>query len=75
MNPSWLLLVSIAPMVVGPAPAERENLLIVSLCNGGTITIPLGNDGEQDKRHCDINACHAGNCRKLIAQGNARTLS
>lgn len=75
MNPSWLMLASVVPMVLGAAPADKENSLIVSLCNGGTITIPLGNDGEQDQRHCDIKACHAGNCRKLIAQGNARTPS
>jgi hypothetical protein len=48
------------------APANADgNVLLAQLCNGGTITIPLGNDDNPAPiEPCHIKACHAGACRQ-----------
>lgn len=59
-----LALAALVPVLVGPLPAAPATLT-AKLCNGGTITIPLGKDGPpaQDD-HCHPKACHAGTCRE-----------
>lgn len=57
-------LAALVPVLVGPLPAAPATLT-AKLCNGGTITIPLGKDvpPPQDDR-CHPKACHAGTCRE-----------
>lgn len=53
----------LASIPAPPANAEAD-VLIAALCNGGTISIPLGD--RKDKapdEPCDLKACHAGTCR------------
>lgn len=69
MNGSGLALLAIVPMVTGPQPAD-ENTLTMSLCDGGSITISLGDDDEQPTRDCHQKGCHAGNCRQKVKRGN-----
>lgn len=57
-----LALAALVPVLIGPLPAESE-AITAKLCNGGTITIPLGDEAPADDRYCHPKACHAGNCR------------
>ncbi|GAB5349720.1 hypothetical protein [Alteriqipengyuania sp. 357] len=64
MRPEWLALLAFVPLVVGPAP-EGNNAITAALCGGGTITIPLGEDGDdQPPPQSCFKGCHAGTCRK-----------
>lgn len=59
-------LAALVPVMVGPLPTSgAPAVLTARLCNGGTITIPLGPRklpaGERD---CHPKGCHAGMCRK-----------
>ncbi len=61
---SILAIGSIAAGPIFPSGDETAGTLTMSLCNGGEITIPLG-DGEEDgPRDCQSNACHAATCRE-----------
>ncbi|MEM7666269.1 MAG: hypothetical protein AAF250_10480 [Pseudomonadota bacterium] len=62
MNTPALAILAVLPMITGPLPAEEKSL-VATLCGGGTITIPLG-DNDEPKRDCHPKACHAANCRK-----------
>lgn len=53
---------ALLPMISSPLPRE-QNALIVSLCGGGEISIPLGDKNDEPDRACDMQACHAGTCR------------
>lgn len=56
-------LASLVPVLIGPLPAQQQ-AITAKLCNGGTITIPLGDgDTPADNGNCHPKACHAGNCR------------
>jgi hypothetical protein len=55
-------LLALVPVLIGPLPAEN-NAITAKLCNGGTITIPLGDDAPADDGNCHPKGCHAGNCR------------
>ena len=57
-------LAALVPVMLGPLPAE-EQAITAKLCNGGTITIPVG-DGEApaDEGNCHPKGCHAGTCRE-----------
>lgn len=57
-----LAALSVISLVLG-SPAEEEDALITTLCGGGTISIPIGDDSEQEAP-CAAKACHAVNCRK-----------
>jgi hypothetical protein len=61
-------LAALLPVMLGPLPAE-EQAITAKLCNGGTITIPLG-DGETpaDEGNCHPKGCHAGTCREKSDQ-------
>lgn len=53
----------LVPVLIGPLPDESRSIN-AQLCNGGTITIPLGGgDKPADNGNCHPKACHAGNCR------------
>lgn len=58
-----LVALALIPLAQGPSPQE-ERKITVSLCNGGTFTIPSGgNEPEPENRH---QGCHAISCRKKI---------
>ena len=56
-------LMAIVPMAIGPLPQE-ERTLTARLCNGGEITIPIGDKEDGNKRDCHSKACHVGSCRE-----------
>lgn len=63
-----LALAALVPVMVGPLPAPTASgapaALTARLCNGGTITIPLGpRKSPAGERDCHPKACHAGTCR------------
>ncbi len=76
-----LALAALVPVMLGPLPAPAAAsgpaALTARLCNGGTITIPLGQrKSPADKGDCHPKACHAGTCRedkpaKLISRKDA----
>lgn len=63
MIKALLGLAALMPMVTGPPPQEKKSLL-VGLCGGGQISIPIGDDTPVDDQPCDPQACHAGTCRE-----------
>jgi len=64
IRPDWLLLIGLAPMMLGPLSSGGDSIT-AQLCNGGTVTIPIERDNEQQpERDCRFQACHAGTCRK-----------
>lgn len=61
-------LAALFPVLIGPVPAE-SGAITAALCNGGTITIPLGDkDTPGDNDNCHPKGCHAGNCREKDRQ-------
>jgi hypothetical protein len=58
-----LALAALVPVLIGPLPAG-STAITAKLCNGGTITIPLGDDTPTDERQCHPKGCHAGTCRE-----------
>lgn len=58
-----LAVLALVPVMIGPLPA-RQAAITAALCNGGTITIPLGEEGPEDPRDCHPKGCHAGACRE-----------
>jgi hypothetical protein len=70
MNPGLFAIAAIVPLALGATPTDHEEALIVSLCNGGTIAIPLGENDSGQEQPCHAKACHAGACRKQIQKLN-----
>ncbi|MBE5074768.1 hypothetical protein IM511_10705 [Erythrobacteraceae bacterium E2-1 Yellow Sea] len=59
-------LAALIPAMMGPLPQAEGDVLVVALCGGGAISIPL-NDGDQQPAPapCNFKACHGGDsCRK-----------
>lgn len=54
---------ALLPVMLGPLPAE-EQAITAKLCNGGTITIPMGDGDPTEDRNCHPKGCHAGTCRE-----------
>jgi len=54
----------LVPVMVGPLPAPASQTLTMQLCNGGTITIPIGDGEPAPERDCHPKGCHAGTCRE-----------
>ena len=55
---------ALVPVLIGPLPAEA-GAITAKLCNGGTITIPVGGDDRPAKdENCHPKGCHAGACRE-----------
>jgi hypothetical protein len=55
-------LLTLVPVLIGPLPAENA-AITAKLCDGGTITIPLGDGAPVDDGACHPKGCHAGTCR------------
>jgi hypothetical protein len=56
---------ALLPAMVGPlAAAERS--LEVALCNGGSVSLPLGGEPapEEGSRPCCAKGCHSSSSRK-----------
>ncbi len=67
MNLSILMPLALVPMMMGTAPRSGTGeALVAQLCNGGTITIPLGDDEQNDREFCPKNACHSSTCRRRV---------
>ena len=66
MTGAWFGIASMIPVMIGPLPDAESPALVAQLCNGGTITIPLGPEDDVPADPCRIDACHAGNCRKKL---------
>jgi hypothetical protein len=58
-----LALAALVPVMLGPLPAEQQ-AITAKLCNGGTITIPVGDDDPAEEGNCHPKGCHAGTCRE-----------
>ena len=56
-------LAALIPVLIGPLPAEEE-AITAKLCNGGTITIPVGDGTPRQDENCHPKGCHAGTCRE-----------
>jgi hypothetical protein len=62
-----LSVLALVPVLVGPLPAQSATIT-AQLCNGGTITIPLGKESAPaDEGQCHPKGCHAGACREKDA--------
>ncbi len=57
-----LALAALVPVMIGPMPTQSA-AITAQLCNGGTITIPLGDGAPAQDRDCHPKGCHAGTCR------------
>ena len=57
-----LALAALVPVMIGPLPAQSATIT-ARLCNGGTITIPVGDGAPAQDRECHPKGCHAGTCR------------
>ena len=61
-------LAALAPAALGSGPVTGPGALTLSLCDGGSITLPFG--GDQDAPGDDgdgcAKGCHAGCSRKRI---------
>lgn len=59
-------------MSIPAPPASADgNVLVAQLCNGGTITIPFGDDETPSPAEpCHLKACHAGTCRQKSSKPN-----
>lgn len=69
-----LALAALLPVMLGP-PAAADRTITAALCNGGTITIPVGDGAPADDGPCHPKACHAGSCReKTDAKHPKRTI-
>jgi hypothetical protein len=71
----FLAVAALVPVMLGPLPAQNT-AITATLCNGGTITIPVGDDAPaDDSRNCHPKGCHAGSCREKTEQrGPKRTI-
>ncbi|HSF12293.1 MAG TPA: hypothetical protein VLA50_04910 [Erythrobacter sp.] len=71
-----LAMAALIPAMLGPLPAQAETIT-AKLCNGGMITIPVGEGGPAKDEDCHPKGCHAGTCRekdkstKLISRKDA----
>ena len=64
IRPDWLLLLGLAPMMLGPLSSGGDSIT-AQLCSGGVIRIPVdGDEPDQVPEQPCFKACHAGNCRK-----------
>jgi len=72
MTPLNVLMAATAliPAMTGPAPQEGQAALVLALCNGGTITVQTGGNGEApagpQTGPCCAKGCHTGDRRKAL---------
>lgn len=62
MTGAVLAFAALIPLAAGTVP-EAERTLTLSLCSGGEITLPLGDD-DAPQRDCDPQGCHGATCRE-----------
>jgi hypothetical protein len=62
-RPLPFALAALVPVMLGPLPAQAETIT-ARLCNGGTITIPVGDGTPAPDEPCHPKGCHAGSCRE-----------
>ncbi|MBX7458243.1 hypothetical protein K3152_08290 [Qipengyuania sp. 1NDH17] len=55
-------LIALMPLALGPLPAS-DRTITASLCNGGSIEIPLRREAPPEPP-CAAKACHSASCRK-----------
>ncbi len=66
MKPALIGMVAWVPMMIG-TPSPQEKSISASLCNGGSIAIPLREEGNRDlPDQCPMKGCHSGACRKKL---------
>lgn len=70
-----LSILAVFSLATGPIPmgdGESPATLTLGLCNGGEITIPIGDDKGEDPRDCHSMACHAASREKAkrFSKGN-----
>lgn len=58
-----LALAALIPVLIGPLPDQGADIT-ARLCNGGTITIPLGDGSPAPEDRCPPKGCHAATCRE-----------
>ena len=51
-----------------PLPAIAQTGITVALCNGGSVSIPVEQEGDGKKKDCRV-ACHAADSRKRLIRG------
>ena len=69
-----LALAALVPVMLGPLPSEPR-LLTATLCNGSTITLPIGDSAPDRNGPCHPTGCHAGECRaKSAAKGSSQAI-
>lgn len=78
-RPEWLLVLGLAPMILGPLilgplPTGGGDSITAQLCGGGVIQIPIDGEPEQAPDRPCSKACHAGACRKRSAKGDTLEL-
>ncbi len=72
MLKTLIIYAAAVPLVAGPIlpslpSAGDAASLTAKLCGGGTIVIDLGlPKEEQQDVPCELEACHAGTCRKRV---------
>lgn len=66
MRTAGLGIVALVPLMLGTAPAVAKGPagIMVTLCDGGSMVIPVNGDGLPPPAPCDTKGCHAGCSRK-----------
>lgn len=62
-----LAMAALIPAIIGPLPARAGTVLVMKLCNGGTVKVPLDNGqspGGPPQGPCCAKGCHSGDRRK-----------
>lgn len=62
-----LATLALIPAIVGP-PQSGSRTIVVTLCEGGAMTIPLGGapSGPEGKGACCEKGCHSSSSRKRL---------
>ena len=58
-----LAVLALCPIAIGPLPTPGQTIY-ARLCNGGSISIPIGEGDEDLPPEPCFKGCHAGTCRK-----------
>lgn len=63
-SPAWLAVVALALGTVPMGQQDKARTITASICGGGSITIALGENRDEQMPDCPKGACHAGLCRQ-----------
>ncbi|MEE4288741.1 MAG: hypothetical protein V2J14_05175 [Erythrobacter sp.] len=73
MNGAAFAILALVPLMAGTSPSSGDaDAITVALCNGGTISIDLGDRDERERDDCHPKGCHAGACREKPKKGAIR---